>query len=149
MRHHQVIGVAAVRKDAEAAHGPAEIFLAALARTAGSASDPRMRQHARADLDPFRVGTDRHHLADILVAERHRQLHATVGQAQPLAAAKIKITIRQMQIAMADAGRQNLQQDLAARRLWRGLLVELQRLTANADLEHSHRRFSPGPVDLA
>jgi hypothetical protein len=42
---------------------------------------------------------------------------------------------------MADTGGENLQQDLGACRLRRGLLVELQRLTANADLEHAHCRF--------
>ncbi len=67
-------------------------------------------------------------------------------KAQPLAAAEIEIAVCQMQVAVADAGRQNLQQHLAAGRLWRGLFVELQRLAANADLEHAHCYFSPGTI---
>ena len=76
-----------------------------------------MRQPAVADLDALRLRPDRHHLADVLVAERHRQLHAAVVQAQALAAAEIEIAVGQMQIAVADAGRQHLQQDLGAGRL--------------------------------
>ena len=80
-------------------------------------------QHAVADLDALGVGPDRDHLADILVAERHRQLHAAVVQAQLLAAAEIEIAVGQMQIAVADAGGQHLQQHLGARRLRRRRLV--------------------------
>ena len=76
-----------------------------------------MRQHARADLDAFGVRAGRDHLADILVAERHRQLHAAVGEAHPLAAAEVEPAVRQMQIAVADAGGQNFQQNFAALRL--------------------------------
>src|SRR5262249_57460199 len=66
MRHHQIIGIAAVRKYAEAAHGAAEIFLPPLARTAGPAADPWMCKPAIANLDAFCVGPECHHLADIL-----------------------------------------------------------------------------------
>jgi hypothetical protein len=76
------------------------------------------------------------------VAESDGQLHAPVGKAQALAAPKVEITFRQMQIAMADSGRQDLQQDFAAGRLRRWLFVELQGLAANADLEHTHRTLS-------
>jgi hypothetical protein len=43
-----------------------------------------------------------------------------------------------MQITVADAGCQNFQQDFAAGRLGRWLFIELERLAANADLEHAH-----------
>ena len=49
MRHHQVIGVPAVREHAEAFHRPAKILVAAPARAAGPAADPRIGEHARAD----------------------------------------------------------------------------------------------------
>src|SRR5262249_1127193 len=86
MRHQDVIGIAAVRKYAEAFHGAAEILLAAPARPATAAADPRIRQHARADAHALGVRSGRHHLADILMAERDRQLHAAVGETKALAA---------------------------------------------------------------
>jgi hypothetical protein len=104
-----------------------------------------MRQPAVANLDALGVRAESHHLADILVAQRHRQFHAAVGKAHALTATEIKIAVREMQIAVADPGGQNLQQHFTAGWLRRGLLIELQRLPANADLEHSHRRFSPDP----
>ena len=142
MRHHQEVGIAAIRKHAEAAHGAAKIFIAPLARLAGPAADPWMGKPPVAHLDAFRVGTEGDHLADVLVAERHRQLHAAVGEAHLLAAAEIEIPVRQMQIAVTDAGRQNFQQNFAAGRFRRGLFVELQRLATNADLEHAHWTLS-------
>jgi hypothetical protein len=87
--------------------------------------DPRMCQHARANLDAFGVGTGRHHLADVFVTQRHGKFHAAVGQTHPLAAAKVEPSVRQMQIAMAHAGCQNFQQDFTAFRLRCGLLVKL------------------------
>ncbi len=119
----------------------AEIVLVALARRASAAANPRIRQHALSDLDALGLGADSHHLADVLVPERHRQLHAAVLQAHPLAAAKIEIAVGEVQIAVADAGGENLQQDLGAGRLRRRRLVALERLAADADLEHAHCRF--------
>ena len=84
-----------------------------------------MRKPSVADLDALGIRTDRHHLADILVAERDRQLHAAIGKAQLLAAAEIEPAVRQMKIAVADAGSEHFQQDLAALRLRGGLFVEL------------------------
>src|SRR6185369_669716 len=144
MRHHHVIGIAAVREDTETAHGAAEIFFAALAQPAGAAADPGMRKPLVADLDALDVRADRHHLADILVTESDRQFHAAIGKAELFAAAEIEPPFREMNVAVADARRQNLQQDLAAVRLRGWLFVQLQRLAANADLEHTHCCFSPG-----
>jgi hypothetical protein len=95
-----------------------------------------------ANLDAFCVGAEGHHLTDILMTKRHRQLHAAVGKAHLLAAAEIKPSICQMQIAVTDTSRQNLQQDFAAGGLRCGLFVKLQRLAANADLEHAHWTLS-------
>ncbi len=139
MRDHQVIGVTAVGKDAEAPHRAAEIFLAALTWTAGAAADPRMRESAVTDLDALGIWAEGDDLADVFVAKRNRKLHAAIGKAHPLAAAQIEPPIGEVQIAVADACGQDLQQDFCAFRLRRGLLIELQRLTANADLEHAHR----------
>src|SRR5262245_16518137 len=142
MRNHQIIRVSSVRKYAEAAHRAAKIFLAPLAGIAGPAPDPWMCEHPVTDLDSLGLRTKRDHFADILVAESNGQLHAPVGKAQALAAPEVKITLRQVQIAMADAGCQDLQQDFAAGRLRCWLFVELQGLAANTDLEHTHRTLS-------
>src|SRR5215831_14356757 len=138
MWDYHVIGIAAVGEHAEAFHRAAEILLTAPARAAGTAADPRMRNHPHTDLDALRVRSGRHHLAYILVPERHWQLHATVGETQALAAAKIEPAIGEMQIAMADARREHFKQHLRARRLRRRLLVAFQRLAADAELKHSH-----------
>src|SRR5579872_6936929 len=139
MRHHDVIGIAAIGKDAEAFHGAAEILLAAPARPARTAADPRIRNHARADRHAFGVRSNRHHLADILMPERQRQLHAAVGEAEPFAAAEIEPTVGEMQVAVADARRQHFEQHFAAGRLRHRLLFGLQRLAADAELKHAHR----------
>jgi hypothetical protein len=97
-----------------------------------------MGQPAVTDLDALRVGADRHHLADILVTEGHRQFHAAIRETHLFAAAQIEPAIRQMQITVADAGCQNFQENFAAGRLGRWLFIELERLAANADLEHAH-----------
>src|SRR5690606_31632436 len=112
--------------------------LAALAGTAGAATDPGMNEPAVSGLDAFRIGTDRHHLADILMPERHRPLHAAILPTEALAAAEIEPAIRQVEIAMADAGGQHLEQHFGALGLRRRLLIELQRLAADAYLEHTH-----------
>ena len=143
MRHHHEVGIAAVGKHAEAAHGAAQILVAAQADRAGAATDPWVGKQHVAYLDALGVGPDRHHFADVLVAERHRQLHAAVLQAHALAAAEIEIAVGKMQVAVADAGGEHLQQDLRAGRLRRRRLVALERLAADADLEHAHGRFSP------
>src|SRR5262245_38443460 len=142
MRHHQVVRVPAVRKNAEAAHRAAKIFLAPLAGIAGPAPDPWMCEHPVTDLDSLGLRTKRDHFADILVTESNGQLHAPVGKTQALAAAKVEITFRQVDIAMADTGRQDLQQNFAAGRLRRWLCVESQGLAAHTDLHKSHRTLS-------
>src|SRR6516165_3362734 len=138
MRHYHVIGIAAVGEHAEAFHCAAEILLTAPARAAGTAADPRMRNHPHTDLDALRVRSDRHHLANILVPERHWQLHAAFGETQALAAAKIEPAIGEMQIAMADARREHFKQHLRALRLRRRLLVAFQWLATDTELKHSH-----------
>src|SRR5262245_44640541 len=142
MRDQHVVGVPAVRKNAEAAHRAAKIFLAPLAGIAGPAPDPWMCEHPVTDLDSLGLRTKRDNFADILVAESDGQLHAPVGKTQALAPAEIEIPFRQVDIAMADAGRQDFQQDFAAGRLRRWLFVELKGLAANTDLEHTHRTLS-------
>jgi hypothetical protein len=138
MRNHQVIAVAAGAEHADAAGLEAELLVAAPAHPALAAAHPRIDQPPVADLDALRRRTDRHHLADVLVPERHRQLHAALDDAEPLAAAEIEVAVGKVQIAVADAGRQHLQQHLAAGRLGRRPLGKLQRLAALADLKASH-----------
>ncbi len=138
MRHDHVRRVAAVDEDAEAAHGAAQIVVAAQACRAIAAADPRIGEHALPDLDAFGIGPDGDHLADILVAERYRQLHAAVGDAQFLAAAEIEIAVGKMQVAVADAGGQHLEQHFGALGLRRRRLAERHRFAAGTDLEHTH-----------
>src|SRR5262249_54102673 len=104
MRHQHVTGMAAVRKYAEAFHGAAEVFLAAPARPAGPAADPRVCQHAGADAYALGARSGRDYLADILMAQRQWQLHAALGETEALAAAEIEPAIGEMQVAVADAG---------------------------------------------
>ena len=143
VRHHHKIGVAAVGKHAEAAHGAAQILIAAQANRAGAATDPRVGQQHLANFNALDLGSDGHHFANVFVPERHRQIHAAILQTHPLAAAKIEIAVGEVQVAVADPGGEDLQEHLGAGRLRRRLLVALERLTANADLEHAHCRFSP------
>ena len=72
------------------------------------------------------------------MAERDWQLHAALDDAQLLAAAEVEVAVGQMQVAVADAGGEHLQQHLGAGRLGRGMLRHLQWRTALADLEASH-----------
>jgi len=125
MRDHHEVGIATVRENPETAHGAAEIFVAALTRLAGAAADPGMRKPAITDLDALGIRTNGHHLTDVLVAKRDRQLHSAIGKAQFLAAAEIEPAFRKMKIAVADAGREDFQQNLAALRLWGGLFIKL------------------------
>jgi hypothetical protein len=61
----------------------------------------------------------RAHLADVLVPHGERQLDAAVGQHQLLAAADLVIAVPDVQVGMAHAGREHLQQHLRALRLRR------------------------------
>src|SRR5262249_20055665 len=116
--------------------------LSRLAGPYGPAADRGWGGPAATALHPFRTGPASHYLADIFVAERDRQLHPAIGEAHLLAPAEIKPAVRQVQVAVADAGGKNLQENFAAGRLRRGLFIGVQRLGANADLEHAHRTFS-------
>src|SRR6185437_7049243 len=100
--HHQIIGITAVRKHAEAAHRTTEVFVAALTRPAGAAADPRMGEPAVANLDALRIRAECHDLPDVLVAEGDRKLHAAIGKAHPLAAAQIEPAVGEVQITVAD-----------------------------------------------
>ena len=95
-------------------------------------------QPAVADLDAARVWTDGHHFTDVLMAERHRQLHAAVFETHALSAAEVEIAVGQVQIAVTDAGGQHLQQHFRAGWLGRRIFVALKRLAAGADLEAAH-----------
>src|SRR6185295_12243940 len=70
-------------------------------------------------------------------------LHAAVLQAHALAAAEIEPAVGEMQIAVADAGGDDLQQHLGAGGRGRGIFVALKRLAADADLEATHGSSPP------
>jgi hypothetical protein len=77
-----------------------------------------MDQPAIADLDAGNVRTHGDDFADILVAHGEREFYAPISELQPLAAADIVKAFPDMQIAVADAGGYNLEQDLGACGLW-------------------------------
>src|SRR4249920_82754 len=103
MRNHQIVGVTAVGKNTQAAHGTAQIFLAALTWAAGAAADPRMRKPTIADFDALDVRTEGDDLANVFVTERDRKFHAAIRKAHPLAATQIEPAIGEVQIAVANA----------------------------------------------
>src|SRR5437763_570837 len=78
--------VAAVREHADVLRLQTQVLVAALAHLAGAAAHPRIDEAHVADLHALRVGPERDHLADILVAHGERQLDAAVGQHHLLAA---------------------------------------------------------------
>src|SRR5262245_43302339 len=107
MRHHQVVGISAIRKDTEATHGAAEVFLAALTWAAGAAADPWMRESTIANLDACGVGAEGNDFADVFVAQRNREFHTAIGKTHSLTAAQVKPAVGEVQIAVADAGSQD------------------------------------------
>src|SRR6185437_8451475 len=135
---HQVVRVAAIAEYAETLHGAAEIFFVAFTGRALAATNPRMREHTRADLDALGIGPHGNDFADVFMAKRDRQFHAAILQAHALAAAEVEPAIVEMQVAVANAGGDDFQQHLGACRLWRRLLPELQRLAAGTNLIHTH-----------
>ena len=131
--------IAAVAIDAEKTRRGAKLLVAALAYRTSATTDPGIDQPLVTNLDAARLGADRDHLADILVAHGERQLHAAILQTEYLSAAEIVKTFPDMQVAMTDAGRQHLEQHLAAGRFGVDPLGELHWLAATADLETAHR----------
>ena len=91
MRHHQMSGCSRRwRNTPRLLRRLAEVFVAALADDALAAADPGIGEHARRrSCTPLRVRAERDDLADILMAERERQLDAALEQVEPLAAAEI------------------------------------------------------------
>ena len=97
-----------------------------------------MDQPALADLDPAGIGSARNDLADGLVSHGQRQLDAAVGDGETLAAAEIEIAVGNVQIAVAHAGGQHLEQHLAAGGRRGRVFGSQQRRAAFANLEASH-----------
>ena len=97
---------------------------------------------AIADLDADSVGADGDDLADILVSHGQRQFDAAIAELQPLAAAQIVIAVPDVQIAVADAGGDYLEQDLGPGRLRSGPLHQPQRRAAFANDHSFHRTYS-------
>src|SRR5690606_11811545 len=133
-----VRGEAAAAMDADAARLEAEIFLAAPADGALAAAHPWVDEADVANADAFRFGSDGDHLADILVAHGQRQLDAAFEQHQPLATADVVIAVPDVQVGMADAGRQHLEDDFCAFRGRRLALHALERSAAVTDVEAEH-----------
>ena len=119
--------------------GAAELLVAAPAYRAFAAAEPGMHQPAVADLDALGVGADGDDFADILMPHGQRQFDAAIGELEPLAAAEIVVAFPDMQVAMADAGGDDLEQDLGAGRLRRRPLHQSQRRATFADIIAFHR----------
>ena len=138
MRHQQKIAVAAAARNTPRLDGVRQSCSSPRRQTAHTAAAyPRSRPPV-ADPDALRLRLDRHHLADALVPHGERQLDAALRDGEPLAAAEVEIAVRNVQVAVTDAGGQHLHQHLGAGRRGGRLLGELQRRAALADLEASH-----------
>ena len=136
VRHDHMIAIAAVREHAEKLWFAAKLPLTCLADIAFAATDPRKHQPCVADLHIFDVRSDRHDLADNLMAHGQRQLDAAIQQVHALlASAHLIEAVPDVQVAVADAGGFDLEQHFAARRLRRGALHALQRRAALADIK--------------
>ncbi len=103
MRNDDLIGIAAVAMNAEAAGLHAQIFIALTADAADAAADPRIDEHHLADLSVRHIGSDGQDFAGCFVAERQGQRDAAILQHQALAAAEIVAAFPDMQIGMAYA----------------------------------------------
>src|ERR1700683_84980 len=141
VRHQEVVGVAAGTENADAERRAAQLLAAALADFALSAPQPGMHKPAVANLDAGRVRADGDNLADILVPHGQRQLHAAVAEFELLAAAQVVIAVPNMQVAVADAGRDHLEQDLTSRRLRGRPFHQPQRRAALTNVVAFHRTF--------
>src|SRR5260370_5617266 len=138
MRYRVVIGIAAVAEAAEEARARAQLLLAALAHRAGTAAEPGEDQALVADLGALGVWSQGDDLADRFMSHGQRQFDAALGQLELLAAAEIVMTLPDMDIAVADAGGEDAQQDLAAAGLWRRPLEQLEGRAALGNLVAFH-----------
>ena len=137
-----MVGIAARAKHADAERRTAELLVAAPAYCAFPAAQPRMDQPPVADLDAFGIRTHRDDVADILVTHGQWKFHAPISELQPLAAAEIVKAFPDMQIAVADTGSDNLEQDLGPGRLGGRPLHQPQRRSALANVVAFHRTYS-------
>src|SRR6185437_10543824 len=125
----------------------AHVLIAGETGLAFAATEPRVDQRDVADLEATggRLGIrpKRHHFANGLMSHGSRQRHAAVPERKRLASmAEIIAAFPDVQIAVAHAGRLDLDQDLRSRRL-RGRHVHLfQGRIEIGDLETLHR-YSP------
>src|SRR5277367_475515 len=149
MRHHHIIGIAAVAVDAERIRlDGAHVLVTCETGFAFAAAEPGIGQRDVSDLEIALVASlhlwpKRDHLADGLMPHRSRQRNATILQRERLAPmAEIVATFPDMQIAMTDAGRLHLDQNLRSRRLGGRSIDFLQRSIELSDLETLHC-FSP------
>src|SRR5579863_6639164 len=129
-----MVRVTAGAEHTDAERRTAELLIATPAYRAFPTAEPRMHQPPVADLDAFGIRTDRNDFADILVAHGQGQFHPPVSELQPLPAADIVKAFPDMQIAVADTGRHDFEQDLGAGRLGGGPLHQAQRRSTLANI---------------
>ncbi len=116
VRNDDLIGIAAVAMNAEAARLHAKIFVAVAADAAGSAADPGIDEHDLADFAVRHIGADGQDLAGCFMAERQGQRNAAILQHQALAAAEIVAAFPDMQIGVTYAGGLDRDDDLVTGR---------------------------------
>ena len=85
VRDDDLVGIAAIAMNAEAARLHAQVFGPGAADAADAAADPGIDQHHLADLAVLDLRADGDDFPGCLVAERERQSDAAVGKAQALA----------------------------------------------------------------
>src|SRR5215212_2893046 len=148
MRHAHVVGIAAVTIDAERSGFQTHILFARQTDIALAAAEPWIDQRHVADLEITLVAcldirSERKHFPDGFMSHRSGQRYAPIFQRQRLSSvAEVVTALPYMQIAMADAGRLHLDQDLRSLRL-RGRTIDLlQGLIKIRDLKTLHS-FSP------
>jgi hypothetical protein len=139
MRHEDMVGVAAIAMDAETARLEAQVFVPGAAHLANAATDPRVDETRLANRHALRLGAKGEHFTHRLVPHGKRQRHAPVLQRElPPSMAELIAALPDMQIAVANAGRPHLQEDLGAGWLRRRRIDPRERRRKFGDLEAPH-----------
>jgi len=138
VRHDDVRAIATGPARAEGAWVEAEEFISLPTDRAFSAPDPRIGHHLVTDLDARSLRLQRRYLARDLVPHREWQADATRFERNVLTSAQIEVSIPDVHVAVADAGRLDAQQHLLGLRFGIGVFPRFQRLPPFDDLHCTH-----------
>ena len=137
VRHEHMVGEPSGPRDAERARRRAEVLVAAVARRAPAASDPRVHDAALADRHAGGPGTAGDDDAGDLVAEGERQI-AAPGQIEAAPVSEVEVAVGEVQVAVADPARLDRQQHLVAGGLRAGVVPAFQRRPIAGQLVAAH-----------